>query len=622
MLTKKNSILLLLALTLIGIIGITLLYFLSSRNSTSTTSYKSSKQFSTQPSKNNNFQKPIKNNLSSENNLPETSNIASSNIDNLSHSFGVHPSSANNYQYANDLGLNINREGFYFIWNWMDANKNNNLTFKNVTPPAPEDFKAEPLKINYDEEIVKLVSNENIKLIRNICPIMSTGKNTEEAFTSAIDRDAYQKYVWKVTERYDGDDNLGCVKQSPDCYADGDGEYPTDNTINVLRKNPIKYWQVCNLVTDLCASEECFLGKELYASKFAEAQKLTYLGVKKSCPECQVIIAGDSDKEMYPEVYKLLKGNYIDIIDIHLFGKKNIYTKIESTLKYLRDSLEDSNFNLKKLRFWITETGTYSGEPLDDEFKDLQTEAEQASGLVKIYASAFGEGVESVLWAWGIKEGFFHDCKMFDYTGLIYDGNKHPAECLKNDKYDKGDNVKKLSYYSYKLLLEKIKDFKRVEKIQNSHTYLYKFTNTNNKTVYIAWGNETGNVTLTNIKSDAVKITEAVPKSNSGADLNENDYPAFFTTKIQKVNNGNVTINLNTTPIFIEDGHTTAKESQSSKQVPTRQRPKEGVQKNILDNAVPPYPQNNNMPELKKCGDGICDKFEKSNPEICPQDCR
>jgi hypothetical protein len=34
----------------------------------------------------------------------------------LASPFGVHPSSANNYEYARDLGLRWNREGAYFFW--------------------------------------------------------------------------------------------------------------------------------------------------------------------------------------------------------------------------------------------------------------------------------------------------------------------------------------------------------------------------------------------------------------------------------------------------------------------------------------------------------------------------
>jgi hypothetical protein len=51
---------------------------------------------------------------------------------------------------------------------------------------------------------------------------------------------------------------------------------------------------------------------------------------------------------------------------------------------------------------------------------------------------------------------------------------------------------------------------------------------------------------------NSVKITEAVPDAESGADLDENDYPHFFNIETKAVNNGKVTIILEENPVFIE----------------------------------------------------------------------
>jgi hypothetical protein len=109
-------------------------------------------------------------------------------------------------------------------------------------------------------------------------------------------------------------------------------------------------------------------------------------------------------------------------------------------------------------------------------------------------------GVEKVLWAWGIVEGFGCDCCIFDYTGLIYDGNREPQACDDNDPYDRGTGVKKLSYYSFKLMINKIGGFAIVETIHDSGNYVYKFTK-NNKPVYVAWNDNGGSITLTGINS-------------------------------------------------------------------------------------------------------------------------
>jgi len=212
----------------------------------------------------------------------------------------------------------------------------------------------------------------------------------------------------------------------------------------------------------------------LYAEKYAEVQKSTYTGVKESCPDCQVLIAGDTGKELYPPVYELLNGNYIDIVDKHFFGEASEYVAIQEEMDYLKGSLQSSGFDLDRLRFWITETGTYSGDPVEDRVDPpeqgppYQSEIQQAQSLIKRYIVSFGYGIEKVLWAWGLREGFGCDCCIFDYTGLVYDGNYPAQSCDANDSYDRGEEVKKLAYFTYKLMTQKLSEFTSVEIIQNS----------------------------------------------------------------------------------------------------------------------------------------------------------
>ncbi|MCK5461339.1 hypothetical protein KAI58_05135 [Candidatus Gracilibacteria bacterium] len=480
----------------------------------------------------------------------ETSNESSSE---LSYSFGVHPSSANNYTYAKDLGIDFNREGTYFVWDWVDINKNGNFRFKKaIAPPHPDRPESKGGQINYDRNRERLVKVTDIELMNNVCPFRG-GRMPKDEFRNEEEETIYREFVEKLVERYDGDSDLGCTQNAPDCYNLGDNEYPNQLFIDTLQTNPIKYWQVCNQVTDTCSGREC-KDNNNYAIKHAKVQEITYLGIKASCPKCQVLIAGDSHKEMYPPVYEALNGKYIDIIDKHFFGEESDYVKIQEEMDYLKDSLQKTGFDLDKLKFWITETGTYSGDPVKESGREnlpYQSETQQAQGLVKRYAVAFGEGVEKVLWAWGIVEGFGCDCCIFDYTGFIYDGNIEPQTCDANDPYDRGAGVKKLVYYSFKLMTDKIGGFTDVETIQNSKNYVYKFTK-NNKPIYIAWNDNDGNITLTNIDSDSVKITKTVPNVKSGADLNKNNYPDFFETEVKTVSNGKITITLGENPVFIE----------------------------------------------------------------------
>ena len=52
------------------------------------------------------------------------------------------------------------------------------------------------------------------------------------------------------------------------------------------------------------------------------------------------------------------------------------------------------------------------------------------------------------------------DCCIFDYTGLIYDGDSEKQTCDDNDSYDLGKGVKKLAYFSMKFLIDKIGGFR------------------------------------------------------------------------------------------------------------------------------------------------------------------
>ncbi|MFZ2937449.1 MAG: hypothetical protein WA066_01950 [Candidatus Omnitrophota bacterium] len=462
--------------------------------------------------------------------------------------FGFHPGNAENYTYIQDLGAVWSRQGLYLIWTWMDSNRDGSYKFTEaIAPPKPGAPKSGG-KINYDAQWLE--APQDIKIVANISPFRKGGdfKNSEES-------EIYQNFVEKVVERYDGDDDYGCALLAPDCYKEGDKQYPAQEVIETFKKNPIKYWQVCNQLYDTC-EEDC---ENNYASSFATAQEKTYKGVKTADGSAYVLIAGDSSKGLYPEVFKKLNGKYIDIIDLHRFGDYDWYNP-KKDFDYLKTSLQSSGFDISKLRFWITETGTYSGDPTAARRKDLpyQSEKQQAQGLIKAYISALSCGIEKIFWAWNIVEGFKRDCGIFDYTGLVYDG----CDCVNNRYtcgpgvgYDKGRNVKKLAYYTYKKMVEILEgsEWSNVQIIQESDdVYIYKFTK-QGKPIWVAWNDneQEKQITISNITSGQAKITQAVPKYESGKEVT--DYNAAFNTEIKSVNNGKIKITLKDISVFMEE---------------------------------------------------------------------
>jgi hypothetical protein len=465
--------------------------------------------------------------------------------------FGFHPGDANNYSYIHDLGATWSRQGIYIVWEWADANRDGNFKFSDITPPPAPDNSRPQQSINFDKQWANVP--EDIELVANITPFRRGG-----SFSTLAELETYQLFVEKTVERYDGDDDYGCTLQTPDCYQAGDNQYPTTATISAYKKNPIKYWQAGNQLFDTCSKEEC---RANYATLYAQVMEKTYKGVKEADSASSVLIAGDSSSDLYPAVFQKLNGKYIDIVDFHRFGQHDWYDP-QADFDFLKSSLKNSNFDLDKLRFWITETGTYSGEPKVKAGMDpqaYQSERQQASGLIKMHVSALAYGIENIFWAWSITEGFQQGCSIFDYTGLVYDGcdcvdGKYT--CRANVGYDKGKGVKKLAYYSYKKLIEIIdgSDWKNVETIQKKDgVYIYQFSK-QGQPIWVAWNDNEASrqITIEKINSGQVEVIETIPKYESGDQVT--DYSTAFESETKKITGGNISLELSSdSPVFIRE---------------------------------------------------------------------
>ena len=227
--------------------------------------------------------------------------------------------------------------------------------------------------------------------------------------------------------------------------------------------------------------------------------------------------------------------------------------------------LEDTGFSDKPI---IIKAGaTHSGMDKIAKNKRLhqfQTEQEQAEYLFKRSIYHIGNGVELILWG-TIRED--EDLSgTFSYNGLIYNGIPKKWECDPTGQFpcpDPGDGVKKLSYYTYKKLIETIKgsDYDNIETIEAGvdNVYVYKFIK-NDKPIYVVWwdyweeSQDSKTIALNVGDLKSVKITEAIPDAESGMDLNENEYPNFFKTEIKTVTaNGKVMITLKKNPVFVEE---------------------------------------------------------------------
>lgn len=95
-------------------------------------------------------------------------------------------------------------------------------------------------------------------------------------------------------------------------------------------------------------------------------------------------------------------------------------------------------------------------------------------------------------------------------------------------------------------------DWKNIQTIQESNgVYIYKFIKAG-KPIWVAWNDNSDSkqIVISGISPGSVKITEAVPKYESGKDVA--DYSTAFNTETKAVSGGKITITLGDKPVFVE----------------------------------------------------------------------
>jgi len=442
--------------------------------------------------------------------------------------FGFHPASVERAGYADNgfidaqyLGIRWHRPPVYAYWFLIQPNLNDS-TYDwalhdrqyGSTPPG-------------------------IHILANIAP---ENPHHPEGYTLPgsflpVDEKKYAAFVRATVERYDGDgidDMPGLV-------------------------NPIRYWQVGN---------EPDLQQQ---SGFAQLQQITYQAIKQACAECTVLIGGATGfpedyaahfDERYAPILAELAGQYVDAFDFHWYGtasgdyRLHDATTREDVLDHIRAALAANGFS-PDLPIWITEMGSYSGDPAELQFP-FQSERQQAGDYFKRYLYALSRGVKKVFAAFGLMEGFKHNDGYFDHTGLIYNGEGSD---------DPGLGVRKLGYYTYKLMTEKLEgsEWDSIATLSDGADHVYAYTFVKKQTgapVCVAWWDwfddpdytegDTMTFDLPLAEADSVRIIQAVPEAESGADLDENDYPQFFRTATRPVVEGTATIPLGKNPVFVE----------------------------------------------------------------------
>ena len=341
----------------------------------------------------------------------------------------------------------------------------------------------------------------------------------------------------------------------PPGIKEGDEEY-FKNFVKVAVKRygaKVKYWQAGGAMEPF---PDSWIKKGGTIEGYVKFLKLMSEAVKEVDPEAKILMGPqilvpprvpDGNLDNLKAVISKLNGEKVfDIIDVHYWANANEY-KIPH-LNELRSFLDSQGY--KDVKIWSLEHGTHVNKPefLFEEYP-YQSEKEQSISLVKRYVYNLDQGVSLINWNNLIEWSCFGGrCGgPFDNMGLISDG-QNSGETLDTL------GVPRLSYYTYKKMTEILEgsDWGNIQTIQESDgVYIYKFAK-QGKPIWVAW-NDNGaekQITISGISSSQVKITEAVPKYESGKEVT--DYNIAFNTETKTVSAGKITITLKDKPVFVE----------------------------------------------------------------------
>ncbi|HDZ61930.1 MAG TPA: hypothetical protein ENH40_02140 [Nitrospirae bacterium] len=278
------------------------------------------------------------------------------------------------------------------------------------------------------------------------------------------DMEAYKNFISNMVERYDGD---------------GKDDAPGSPVI--------KYWQVQNEVDGSWGDTP---------QNYAVLLKTTYKAIKEADPEAKIGLAGVMTRAGFKKFYipmfehlNTIKDNsdnrYFDVFDFHWGGAAGSYLKKSrrGSEVYLKEYVEEIRSTLRKYNsevpLWITETSSYSGQPETPPNLPEQTEEIQAAELIKLYVYPLSLDIKKIFWVslkeWGGFGG--RGLGYFKKVGLI------------NNPKNEGMSHKKLSFYTYKKLIEKLGgvDLDNIQTIDlGENVYCYKFMK-NGKFIYVLW---------------------------------------------------------------------------------------------------------------------------------------
>ncbi len=331
-------------------------------------------------------------------------------------------------------------------------------------------------------------------------------------------------------------------------------------------KDRVKYWEVDT-------EPDGVGGWRNNPQGYAELLKITYAAIKGECAECKVMFGGlaggqaalDIGSAAFLEsVLQAGAAGYFDGMEFkrHHTASKD-YTQIKVKYDSIGTILSKYGIDIQQMPVFV-ETAMYDGDPNDpvpnllESGLPVQTEKEQAQGLIKTYVYGASIGVDRIFWVDVYERSDYepgHAAPFpqnpFNHYGLI-----------NNPTNNDGLAHKKLAYYTYKKMVEMLggSDWNNIQTtLLPGNVYIFKFTR-NTSPVYAAWWDyfndstytpgKTMTVSLAGLAGSSAVVTEAVPKFSTGAEVT--DYSSAFNKSTVAVSGGSATLTLGDSPVLVE----------------------------------------------------------------------
>jgi hypothetical protein len=356
----------------------------------------------------------------------------------------------------------------------------------------------------------------------------------------------WSRFVEKFVERYDGD-GIDDAPGSP-----------------IVRN----YQLVHELLWPGNARKDFF---RQHPDKYAKFFKVTYDAMKKSCNDCSLYFIGGFEDDFLFRGDKTMNGKVAE--------NDGFFINLLREFQKEKFTIQNIGFDYHYWSFWHVrpEAGpeSYKGHQRfidhikhlyrsfgysDDEASIismesgvngyLDSERDQADYVVKIYASSLAAGQKYLFWTSVVE--YSQEAGLYLGMGLVHNPLHH------------GYSHKKLAYYTYKLMTEKLRDtdWKRVGTVINGakNVYCYRFPRKKEgRPVYVVWmdgseGSDTARKAVDlhlGLQSQQATVTVSVPDAKNGLEVKN---AAHFAVERIPVRNGVVTLPLGTDPVYIEEG--------------------------------------------------------------------